>query len=357
MKNLVIICGAGATLNESKATKPIDRPPLDRGFFAQASKKYPSEYRLVHQYLTENYGTDPSSAEFDSLEQMMSILYSDVYNPATSGSNVANAFRSLLTLINSRIAETTNTITPNSNTTLYRIIRDAIVNHDLKPYDITVITFNYDLLIEKTLARLERLAAIKKHGILLSFPDCYMLKTFGNSSSSAKSVSQFERQRVPIKAVDVLKLHGSLNWYSKHTSREPSPNALLNSNRKLWVTARRRIRLDMTTTGKRTMYTFPVVVPPVTNKASILHQSLMPVWKRALEKLSAATNVVVFGYSCPATDQESANLMIRGLRDSSNLETLDIIDPSTSSFQRFADLTHADKIFYYNNSGAYVDGK
>ena len=282
MKNLVIICGAGATLNESTAIKPIDRPPLDRGFFAQASKKYPSEYQLVHDYLTDNYATDPSSTEFDSLEQMMSILYSDLYNPATSGSEVAKAFRSLLTLINSRIAETTNTITPNSNTTLHRIILDAIVNHDLKPDDITVITFNYDLVIEKTLARLEKLAAVKKHGILLSFPDCYMLKDYGNSSSSAKSVSLFQRHRTPSKAVDVLKLHGSLNWYSKHTSREPSPNALLNSNRKLWITARRKIRLDMTTSRKRTMYTFPIVVPPVTNKAAILHQSLMPVWKLSL---------------------------------------------------------------------------
>ena len=282
MTKLVVICGAGATLNESKAKAEIDQPPLDSGFFAQARTKYPDEFKLIQEYFIDNYSTDPASPEFDSLEGMMSILYSDVYNPAVRGSNSANAFRSLLKLINSRIAETTNSISPDSKTTLYQIIKDALLVDGLERSDISIVTFNYDLIIEKTLFQLQKLSKIKKGGILLSFPYCYKLKQYRNSKSP-HTIPQFEKHSTPTKTIEVLKLHGSLNWYSKHRSKEPSPKALLNSGRELWVTARRRIRLDMTHSQKRKMYTFPIVVPPVTNKAAILHESLTTVWQRSLE--------------------------------------------------------------------------
>ena len=101
-------------------------------------------------------------------------------------------------------------------------------------------------------------------------------------------------------------------------------------------------------------YTFPLVVPPVVNKASILHDSLATIWKRALNCLKAAEQVIVYGYSCPQADQESANLITRSLRNSSNLTALSVVDPSTNAFVRFASLTNAKTMHYYRSARDYL---
>lgn len=66
-------------------------------------------------------------------------------------------------------------------------------------------------------------------------------------------------------------------------------------------------------TKSRSVYTFPVVVPPVTHKSSILPDALGPVWELVERRLIEANEVIVFGYSCPALDFESANLLRRSL--------------------------------------------
>ena len=75
----------------------------------------------------------------------------------------------------------------------------------------------------------------------------------------------------------VLKLHGSLNWYSTHTSSTPSRTAMFRPERRLSVTRRKTIAPDMALAGKaRKVYTLPVIVPPVTHKSSVLHSVTGP---------------------------------------------------------------------------------
>ncbi len=76
------------------------------------------------------------------------------------------------------------------------------------------------------------------------------------------------------------------------------------------------------------VYTLPVIIPPVTHKSSVLHKALDPVWTLAETRLIEADDVVVFGYSCPPLDFESANLMTRAQRQRGEGSSLSVIDPN-----------------------------
>lgn len=181
------------------------------------------------------------------------------------------------------------------------------------PADITIITFNQDLQAEKVLEHLSvarRWRAIADQ--LFCFPEMYSVAggtweaVTGPTRTTPRS-DLFPTSPAGANCLRVLKLHGSLNWYSTHTSSTPSRRAMFRPDRRLSLTRRKTIAPDMTLNRKsRRVYTLPVVVPPVTHKSSVLHNALGPVWTLAERRLATADDDVVFGYSCPPLDFESA---------------------------------------------------
>lgn len=356
MTKTVIICGAGATLSEAVNRTSAKRPPLDRGFFSQCKRLRVPEYNIIHKYVKDAFGTDISNSADDSLERVMAILYADLLNAATSTEDAAAAFRAILRLIHRRIAETTNGVIPGKKSNLYRIVRQLLLKEGIAPTDISFITFNYDLTIERTLSALQKSSSIKKDlRPLMTFPYCYRLTGY-QQSSPPKASSKFFSWGTRFCGMEILKLHGSLNWFSVHESNDPHPTELIKKDHNLWITPREKVDTGMTIKiGKLRRFTFPIIVPPVVNKSAIFHNSLGEVWRRAHTALSQARSVIVFGYSCPQADQESANLISRTLKTSSQLAKLSIIDPSTNAFDRFAHLSNADTIHYFRSAHAYLD--
>ena len=352
IKKLTIVIGAGATLSDVMGRPLRSRPPLDKGFFKGVRAKGSPDLEVVLNYMRDNYDIDPVSDPDDSLEAVMSVLYSDIYNPLGSRRATA-AFRSLLRLLNHRLAQTTNNIEVSHRSNLYRILCNYF-RQDFTPKHITIITFNQDLQIEKTLNRLEGVRAWVHLGRIFNFPYCYCLPNY-KLSEPPRRVATFDRGDPNDTGIRILKLHGSLNWYSKHIARDPTPSTLLNPNRELVITRRSEISTDMTySSEKRTMHTFPIVVPPVTHKARILHKDLASVWSEAQEALKKSTDFVVFGYSCPQQDFESANLLSRNIRTNERIRDFSVIDPSPVTFQRYVDLTGLDRLFFYRSANAFL---
>ena len=355
-EKITIIIGAGGSLSDA-ANKPIAmRPPLDNGFFASLKKsgyeKNP-DFKEVITYLDEIYSIDPLVETDDSLERMMAILYSDMQS-SPHKSQAANAFRSFIRIINKRISETTNQINPGSKGNFYRLII-KLLSRGIKAENITVITFNYDLQIEKSLDLIQNTAKWKKYGNIFNFPYCYRLPNY-KITQAPKSEPVFNKSsddEAP--CIKVLKLHGSLNWFSRHTSPDPSPRSLLNTKRDIYITPRKKPLSNLRFRGKKRLYTFPIVVPPVINKAAILHADLVGIWKIAQESLQASTKIIVFGYSCPQSDYESANLISRSIRKNKSLISFSVIDPSTSAFERFVSLTNLSRMYYARNMTAFSD--
>lgn len=358
----MLLLGAGASLADVATRSQKARPPVDHRFFsisaaAQATDPRPGQ---VRRYFRETYGFDIFAPEYDSLEGVMARLYPDLFNGLLE-KQALTAFRALLQLFTSRLATTTNDLRPTQKRLLYRML-SRLLAEGSNPCDITIITFNQDLQVEKTLQHLsqaKRWTSIAPQ--LFSFPAMYSAaentwERITGPNQAGPEDDLFSATEATSDCLRVLKLHGSLNWYSTHTSSTPSRRAMFNPKRRLSVTRRKTIAPDMTLSGgKRKVYTLPVVVPPVNHKSSVLPEALGPVWTLAEKRLVQADDVVVFGYSCPALDFESANLLTRAQQRRDNGSTFSVIDPNGAVATRYISLLGPKRLHYYASGHAFLD--
>jgi hypothetical protein len=147
--------------------------------------------------------------------------------------------------------------------------------------------------------------------------------------------------------VDVLKLHGSLNWYRCNKCNEVKPWKLED------FFARRQLSptLASTTTLEISNYLVQlscpscgsqitggsVIVPPTWNKGKF-HTGLSLVWRAAASHLAKAENVFVIGYSLPDTDEFFRYLYALGTVGDSIFNTFTVVDPDHRVFERFKKL-------------------
>jgi hypothetical protein len=353
MAETVILLGAGASVADV-ATRPLkSRPPLDKRFFQIAASATKNDARVgtVATYLHETYDIDILTPAEDSLEGVMARLYPDLFNPLLKQRALV-AFQALLRLFTDRLARTTNNLRATQKRLLYRIISRYLAE-GTDPGELTIITFNQDLQVEKTLELLSNTA--RWEGIaarLFSFPGMYSVEsgTWENVTGPTRGNSDdlFARTDPKGDFLRVLKLHGSLNWYSTHNSTAPPRSAMFNSKRRLSVTRRRTISPDMALSRQaRKVYTLPVVVPPVTHKSSVLHESLNGVWTLAEKRLVSANRIVIFGYSCPALDFESSNLLRRAQLKRTSDATVSVVDPDGAVATRYIKLLEPAHLSYY----------
>jgi hypothetical protein len=346
----LIIVGAGATLSDASRSPMKKKPPLDKGFFKGASGSKHSEISTVRQYLSNTYDFDALTPNHDSLENVMAIIYTDIHNPQLEDKAVP-AFRSLIRLFNRRIADTTNNLDPTNRSKLYRIICKAL-DDGISPSEICLVTFNQDIQIEKILNKINGTKRAAKYGNIFTFPACYTIKD-ARTSNPPPSEPRFPSTKTDLQGIRILKLHGSLNWFSRHKSQEVSKNAILNTTREFFITPRTKITPDLKFSKWNT---FPLIVPPVTHKAGILHQALHPIWENSTKALKGAEEIVIFGYSCPAMDFESANLIRRTVHLNRQIKYFSIIDPNPYVFQRYVDLTGLKRIFWFRSAESFLKG-
>lgn len=352
MKKIVLVVGAGATLSDATFSSLKHKPPLDYGFFAGASKTYPKDTRPIVSFFKKTYGIDLLKSDHDSLEQALALLYSDISGPEHS---IDSQLRKLVNLFMRRVAITTNRIWPNQRSHLYRIV-SYLLRKKVPPPNITFITFNQDIQIEKTLYEISGKATFADKACeLFSFPDLYRLPDKGLSTPSDTSVPTFPTSENHAKCIELLKLHGSLNWYSLHHSENISRRAQFNANRNFLLATAATIMLRSVVKQKRKFfYTFPIVIPPLTHKSGIMHTDIRALWRLAEKKLHNADIVVIFGYSCPSTDFESANMFSKNLRKIRDRIDFYLIDPDPQILARYVQLSAMQKVYYYSDASEFL---
>jgi NAD-dependent SIR2 family protein deacetylase len=157
----------------------------------------------------------------------------------------------------------------------------------------TVITFNYDLVLDDALTRVGAKPGYELAGAVFDEP---------NSTAPA---------------VPLLKLHGSTNWavcrcnqihvLGQKATAEPD-----------MFRAKRCSRCQRT--GLRLL-----LVPPSWDKSEY-SRVMQPVWKKAVEALKTATRICVIGYSMPETDAFFKFLLALGLAENDRLYKLIVVD-------------------------------
>jgi hypothetical protein len=358
---LVIVVGAGSTYSDA-VTLPIEkRPPLDKFFFKNITDQKDRErVDKINQYMQENYGLNILDEENDAIENVMRFIYSDLFNLSLE-EKAEEAFHEMLFLYNKRIAETTNNLGPPDRLNLYRIL-DFYLTQGYHPQNITFITYNHDLQIEKILEHLGKTSEYQHLEELDVFPSYYRINigkdALTKPKASKKHVKLFNVNFKDGKTIQLLKLHGSLNWYSLHKDRIVNPKKMANTDREIHVTQRQEIDLTMKVSGqlgRGARFTLPIVVPPVIHKSEIFHEEIKALWKYAEDTLQDAHEILIFGYSCSPLDFESSNLFKRALRKNNNWKNFTVIDPSSDVLKRYVDLVKPNKVNYFPNAQQFFE--
>ena len=343
----VLILGAGVTRAAAGRTAMKNCPPLDADYFKIARLNAKSQTKSIQDDLFDHVG-EYSDILCQSLESATSYIYLKTLD-ANKNDRINKTFVGHLLLLQEVLARTTNQLSVHPRSLIYRFLLNELA-HVEKPEDMTIVTFNYDILLERALRSL----ADTRPGVF-SFPGCYRLKDL--TSSDARSVtgeSDLATKDLAATGVPVLKLHGSLNWFSKHKSFTPLPRHLTAQNRQLTVSMANKIPKALTFTNKRTVHLKPIIIPPVSGKRAIMQNDVLGLWKIAAKALQQADRIVIAGYSCPPMDLEARFLISENLRknDSKNVY---LVNPDAGIAARFLRLCGVDHSTIYTSLNKFVD--
>lgn len=337
----VIIIGAGATRAEAESQNASreQRPPLDGDFFELSMLRdgMKSHRERIHGFVKEHFDVDIFQNPRPGMEEVFALVYSSTsITPLPPG--VKNAFSSLCRIYAKVIEETTNWIEPTTRGPLCRLIR-SVVNSG----PTSIITFNQDIVIEKALDVLTKADC----PISWQLDGGYKLSFAAVTSPSGDL--EDDHYFLPNKSLThinptLLKPHGSLNWYAK-TLKKDAVLSQLKPTHKINCTRRKELSTTMQYTsdnnsGRKTWYTWPIIVPPILEKGSFLGNALDSIWDASWEALVEAERIIVYGYSFPNADAQSQTFFRRASAQMKNRPILISINPDLSASHQASNIFH-----------------
>ena len=171
----------------------------------------------------------------------------------------------------------------------------------------TIITLNYDDLIERSCERVQKKYryGFKKRGY-----DGYFDIDQSDYVGAMLDTDEDET------SMPIYKLHGSYNWLTENGNgsvRLFSDMQRFFSNKSFW--------------GGGEWVKHGLVIEPPTIDKMYAGRVLSVIWGRAYESLVSATSITVIGYSFPENDGYVKYLLMASLSDNDALEKFTIVDP------------------------------
>ncbi len=330
-----LIVGAGGSLAQGYSYRPKqtrEHPPLDGNFFERARSL--SRHAGVQRHLrrlskaVSQHGGLPDPVQGDPLLEQ---FFADVYYEVASmrSSRAFPVFVELLHLYVVTIAATTNWIGLNRRIGVIGRLMRLLKAQDP---DLTVVTFNHDLVLEN--------AALRMPGgrdgwclqSLYGEPDVRTLNTEGEEKFRYHRDDCLHEP--PFR---LLKLHGSLNWGVRSLKKDPAMGTL-------FPTKQRQIFMHDTRYafsagkmsggsggGRKSWYFWPLIVPPIYDKSRVTGMAVLNgLWGQASEAIRSSERLVLFGYSLPDADVLAAQMLRHAFRANQNLERVDCINPDAA---------------------------
>jgi NAD-dependent SIR2 family protein deacetylase len=146
--------------------------------------------------------------------------------------------------------------------------------------------------------------------------------------------------------IDLMKLHGSVNWTTCPRCDEVVAYRFEQYLRERTWRGHAAANVPINFREPLTKYEhckgvtgdgLAVIVPPTWNKAAG-HHEIGTVWQRAVKHLSEARNIVVIGYSLPPSDEFFRYLYALGTVSATRLERFVLVNPDKDAGERFRDL-------------------
>lgn len=358
----VLILGAGASLAEAMFHHPKrDRlyPPLDRNFFPRSARhtrggSRTDRARLINQVVARarslGVGDLLGQSPAVSLEEHMGRLFYDL-NSAASDANI-RAYYDLVRVYQSELVETTNWMVGKHGVTR------RLIQRELRNSDLSIVTFNHDLLIENALASLPT----SRHPGAWCLAHAYGFATAGfiadNSDTFDAICTGTTHNHIP-----VYKLHGSLNWVYRTRNEYPSA-AVAKGDRALYLWTNRQLSqsTQMRTgtagagraAGRASWYMWPQIIPPVYEKHSYITGDLRHVWNDARDVLAAADRVIFWGYSFPRADLHARYFFAALAHQNDALRTPVLINPDPRSQDELWAVLQPRRVTHYRDINSFL---
>lgn len=358
--HVCLVLGAGATLANAlhfhSQRRSSRNPPLDYTFFDKIESleiPIPSQLRAyaMHHAAADPFGVRPGMAK-PRMETFFRDLFIDFQEAKSPTALPVRAYSQLVDIYVRVLRETTDWLGEDSRkgAPIGRLIDASARVAD----QVTIITFNHDLVIENELLRRAKLQKrwCLEHGY--------------GSIGSRLMLTHSSGPKFPLHSVrcsgepdiKILKLHGSLNWYVRMNGKMPSRTVLAggaSSPPQLFCSRRRAVPHQLRYTKKRSgpgrseWYTWPVVVPPIHAKDALIRSLLPESWEDAMMALKAADRVVFFGYSAPDLDLSAERLFRRSIKGNGGLRWIDVVNPAPESAQRYAEIGSPVPLRWYTS--------
>ena len=178
---------------------------------------------------------------------------------------------------------------------------------------------------------------------------------------ASSTVSDHYSETGNYSSLNLLKLHGSINWRSKLGYSAPCPlESIVYLNEWKGV-------LDLysyiNTDVSPHLELGCVTVPPVLTKSSFVKQPVLQlVWTKAFEQLSSADRVTFIGYSFPPTDLAAASLFTEAMDyvAHENIQIVDFKEDNTDRKelqQRYCSILGEipDRNFYFEGAVSWIE--
>jgi hypothetical protein len=361
---ITLVLGAGASLANAlhfrSQRMASSRPPLDTTFFQTVRARRIPFTPAMRTYLTNVAQVDPDGEELRAVR--MEEVFKDVFfdfQDSPSNASFLDAYIDLVELYLRVLRETTNWLNESKRVgaPIGRLISDAAGADD----DVSIVTFNHDLVIEN---EIQKRPALRSRWCLEGSYGS-IVASMGTMAPTATRVATFQTHDDGLcdhgRLIRIFKLHGSLNWVVRLASERPTANFLSGrTQRPMSLLTRRQISVSQIerrsgSRGRSVWNLWPVVVPPVYAKQA-LRASLHDAWDDARASLTRADRVIFFGYSLPPIDIEAEKLFQRALAANNVVERLEIINPDPLAAGRYAALARLPVRWYPSMQDFFAAG-
>lgn len=357
----VLLLGAGSTLAHAQSLGAESKylPPLDADLFERARILDVKEFDDVRAFVKTHFGFRIEKSNV-SAEHVFSLLQQLALDEPCDSNEAEENLHKLRHLYLSVIAECTNKLSGNVEGVMSGLLE--LLLEDVRRENLCIVTFNYDLIVEKTLAALSK--ALNRPDQLFSIRSSYYGVDFKETFAADRTVQFYPYEHPEV--IQVLKPHGSLNWFLAYKDADDFDRANPPDPVELWCNAEQMIRTDYenldyfgqgSDCNHPTFVVRPLIVPPVFDKAKYWANILAPIWTAFGRAVSEADRLVICGYSLPDADVKAQCVIAGALAANKHLKRLDVIDTNPSVCNRFVQKTCIHALNYYDSIGSFLEQK
>lgn len=308
----VVFLGAGATRGASFVEKKKGAllPPLDADFFTQAQRlskdKPASLVAELIENVVETFGSNftlTMEGYLTRLEHLANV-YEDYKLRGRPGTNKYRAMRDQFRQVLAAVLD--ESIDGKELCDYHHRLLDVMANQD------TIVSFNYDCLIDLTLKKWGKDKWNPRTG--------YGVPVYARGEKGAGTrhwaYPESDKKEYPKHSITLLKLHGSINWFTVPKDKNFSRLKL----RQRWWHQQGDLHFE--------------IAPPEWNKP-IRSGIYKRIWQKARAALKEVKALVFIGYSLPETDLPAqALLMVNSQDNPEPLELLVTVNPDQQARRR-----------------------